>query len=129
MKTTVLTFAALLISIGLTLAQTNAGFFQDHTYSTHNYKHPNKAAAALKQERKTAIVVNLPTNQPTLTNYKQAIPGAVQAGGVVIGITGPSISRSYKATHHLYYSTKPVVKDNRLAQKNDSLSVENEMKN
>ena len=66
-------------------AQDDQKIRNDHTYSTHNYKHPNKAAAARQWEAKTGVAVTTPSpNVNTLANYKRQTPGAVPAGGIVV---------------------------------------------
>ncbi|GAB3884594.1 hypothetical protein [Spirosoma agri] len=80
-------------------AQDDRKLRNDHTYSTHNYKHPNKAAKARQWENKAGITVSKPpTNPGPVTSYKQQIPGAVPAGGVVVPHT-PEVDvsqRNYK---------------------------------
>lgn len=66
-------------------AQDDQKIRKDHTYSTHNYKHPNKAAAARQWEKKPGAVVRAPGfGQGPVANYKHPVPGAVPAGGVVV---------------------------------------------
>ena len=60
-------------------------FRTDHTYSTHNYKHPNKAAYAHRVSGHNGVQVNAP--QPgvaSLANYKTPVPGWLPVGGVVV---------------------------------------------
>jgi hypothetical protein len=105
MKTTILTAAALLFASGIALAQTS-NVQNDHTYSTHNYKHPNKAAEARRWEQKGATTVTPPAALPALANYKQPVPGRQSAGGVTIPTNGPAsvASRNYKAGNSLMQS-------------------------
>ncbi|QIP15166.1 hypothetical protein G8759_22345 [Spirosoma aureum] len=57
----------------------------DHTYSTHNYKHANKAATARQWENKSGASVRAPgLGTAPLANYKHQVPGAVPTGGVVL---------------------------------------------
>ena len=66
-------------------AQDNQKIRKDHTYSTHNYKHPNKAAAARQWEKKPSVEVRIPeSGLNSVANYKHPVPGAVPAGGVVV---------------------------------------------
>ncbi|AKD55278.1 hypothetical protein [Spirosoma radiotolerans] len=68
-------------------------------YSTHNYKHPNMAAAARRQESKAGVVVQQPaSSDPRLANYKNQMPNQQPTGGIQIDHT-PSASladRNYK---------------------------------
>lgn len=98
MKTTILTAAALLLAGSLALAQ-NAKVQNDHTYSTHNYKHANKAAEARRWEQKGTTTVTPPAALPAVANYKRSVPGQQPAGGVTISTNGPAsvASRNYKA--------------------------------
>ncbi len=92
------------IAFGLLTALTVSGQDQaalrnDPTYSTHNYKHPNKAAAAATWASKTGIRVAAPGYDPQrVANYKQPKLGASPAVGVAVRHT-PSASladRNYK---------------------------------
>ena len=71
----------------------------DATYSTHNYKHPNKAATARKWEEKSGVAVQQPaTGNNELANYKRQVPNAQPVGGIVVEHT-PSMDvaeRNYK---------------------------------
>ena len=68
-----------------TKAQDEQKLRKDHTYSTHNYKHPNKAAAARRWENRGGIVVQTPAPQDTrLANYKNQLPGQQPVGGVTV---------------------------------------------
>lgn len=71
----------------------------DPTYSTHNYKHANKAAVARKWEANSGVVVKQPTSGETnLANYKRQVPNQAPVGGVTVGHT-PSTDvadRNYK---------------------------------
>ena len=100
MKMSSLIIAMFLLTGSVAVAQTN-NVRNDHTYSTHNYKHPNKAAEARRWEQKGAITVTPPTELPTLANYKQSLPGRNPAGGVTISTNGPAsvASRNYKAAN------------------------------
>ena len=68
-------------------------------YSTHNYKHPNKAAAARRWERGRGLTVRPPTPAQTdLANYKRPMPNQPPVGGITVNHT-PSTnlaSRNYK---------------------------------
>ena len=98
MKISNLIIVTLLLTGSVAVAQKNTER-NDHTYSTHNYKHPNKAAEARQWEQKGAVTVTPPAELPALANYKQPVPGSSSAGGVTINTTGPAsvASRNYKA--------------------------------
>lgn len=72
---------------------------KDPTYSTHNYKHPNKAATARQWESKSGVVVEQPqSGNVNLANYKRQVPNQAPVGGVTVGHT-PSTDvadRNYK---------------------------------
>lgn len=71
----------------------------DPTYSTHNYKHPNKAATARQWESKSGVVVEQPqSGNANLANYKRQVPNQAPVGGVTVDHT-PSTDvadRNYK---------------------------------
>ena len=73
----------------------------DPTYSTHNYKHANKAATARKWEGNSGVVVKQPADQlgqSSVANYKRQVPNQTPVGGVTVGHT-PSTDvadRNYK---------------------------------
>lgn len=65
--------------------QNQAALQNDQTYSTHNYKHPNKAAAAAKWANKQGVRVAAPGYDPQrVANYKQPKLGAAPAGGIAV---------------------------------------------
>ena len=68
-------------------------------YSTHNYKHPNAAAAARRWENKEGVSVKALTPAETqLANYKSQMPIAQPVGTITVTHT-PSVSladRNYK---------------------------------
>lgn len=72
---------------------------KDPTYSTHNYKHPNKAAAARQWEAPAGVAVQQPQSGNTnLANYKRQVPNQAPVGGVTVDHT-PSTEvadRNYK---------------------------------
>lgn len=81
----------LLIGLGLlacnapTKAQDDQKLRKDHTYSTHNYKQPNKAATARRWEEKEGVTVQTPSLQdPRFANYKNQRPGTEPVGGVTV---------------------------------------------
>ena len=83
------TYLFVLVLIGLSMltasAQDDAKLRRDRTYSTHNYKHPNKAAKARQWEAKQGVAVNPPgINQNPMASYKHSVPGALPVGGVVV---------------------------------------------
>lgn len=106
MKTisTYLTALSLLILVGQASGQGDQRKLRnDPTYSTHNYKHANKAATARKWEANSGVVVEQPTastgrpDQAGLANYKRQVPQA-PVGGITVGHT-PSADvadRNYK---------------------------------
>ena len=71
----------------------------DPMYSTHNYKHPNKAAAVQRRSSEMGVTVNRPptgTNQ--VANYKMPAMQRVPAGGITVPHT-PDLgvaNRNYK---------------------------------
>ncbi|AUD04237.1 hypothetical protein [Spirosoma pollinicola] len=79
----VLAFSSLLVLTAS--AQDNRKLRKDHTYSTHNYKHPNKSTAARQWEKPSGVVVQTPgLSTGPLANYKHPVPGAASMGGVVV---------------------------------------------
>jgi hypothetical protein len=72
---------------------------KDPTYSTHNYKHPNKAATARQWESKAGVAVQQPqAGNENLANYKRQVPNQAPTGGVTVDHT-PSTDvadRNYK---------------------------------
>ncbi|GEM_PF-1964466 len=99
------TIQSWLLGVGLvalsnwSCAQDKPSWANDPTYSTNNYKHPNKAQAARRVSNKQAVSVTAPTvGDAQLANYKQQRPNQSPAGGVVVDHT-PSTSlagRNYK---------------------------------
>lgn len=99
------TLTTLLIGLGLlacnapTKAQDEQKLRKDHTYSTHNYKHPNKAAAARRWENREGVLVQTPSPQDAqLANYKNQRPGQQPVGGVTVPHTPDEnlANRNYK---------------------------------
>lgn len=85
MKRLSLIVALISLSFVTAWAQDNQKVRNDHTYSTHNYKHGNKAAAARQWESKSGTSVRAPGSVTgPLANYKHPVPGTVPAGGVVV---------------------------------------------
>lgn len=80
-------------------AQDERRLRNDPTYSTHNYKHANKAAAARRWSGTKGLAVQQPVPAETgLADYKKQIPGQRPAGGVTVDHT-PSTDiaeRNYK---------------------------------
>lgn len=91
-------FSGFLISTAS--AQDDRKLRNDPTYSTHNYKHPNKVKTAESWKGQSGIVVRTPDfSQRSVANYKQPVPGNVPAGGVTLPHT-PEMDvavRNYKA--------------------------------
>lgn len=85
------TVFSLLVGFGLlacgadSSAQDDAKLRQDPTYSTQNYKHPNKAAAARRWEGNTGVEVR-PPYQPAnrQASYKNQSPNPIPTGGVTV---------------------------------------------
>ncbi len=115
MKMSSVLIAILLLTGSVAMAQKSSPVRNDHTYSTHNYKHPNKATEARQWEQKGAITVTPPTELPALANYKQSVPGRNSAGGVTISTNGPAsiASRNYKAGNNQIQSTDDARSANR----------------
>ncbi|MFD2933912.1 hypothetical protein [Spirosoma flavum] len=96
-------------------------------YSTHNYKHPNQAAAARRWENKAGIDVKQPALSDTrLANYKNQMPNTKPVGGVTIDHT-PSASladRNYKIQRvNQPKSSVPVNEYYVKKRKNDSTNI------
>ncbi len=82
---TLLTGLSLLAFSNQTMAQGGATPLNDPGYSTGNYKHTNKAAAARRWEGKTGVSVQAPAPQNgQLANYKNQVPNQQPAGGVTV---------------------------------------------
>ena len=99
MKTYISIFALSFLAVLTVSAQDGAKLRNDVTYSTHNYKHPNKAAVASKWKQNKGVTVNAPdlSNQQ-VANYKQPVPGTTPAAGIVVPHT-PQVTiaeRNYK---------------------------------
>ena len=108
------TYLFILTLIGLstltTQAQDDRKVRNDVTYSINNYKHPNKAAAAMKWANPKGVPVAAPKAvSGPIANYKQQIPGTEPTGGVVASHTSqPDIYRNYKIQRvNLPKSTTP----------------------
>ena len=57
----------------------------DPMYSTHNYKHPNKAAAAQRRDSATGVAVRRPSaGVGQVANYKMPATGRVPIGGITV---------------------------------------------
>jgi hypothetical protein len=86
----------------------------DPTYSTHNYKHPNKAATARRWEGKRGVPVgrSAPTTEP-LANYKRQVPGQAATGGISVYHTPSTdvVNRNYKIQGPLQPASTPANKD------------------
>jgi hypothetical protein len=101
MKTSIfwLTSMSLLSLMGQANAQDDRRLRSDATYSTHTYKHPNKAATARKWEEKSGVAVQQPAPGNTeLANYKRQVPNKQPTGGITVEHT-PSTdvaNRNYK---------------------------------
>ena len=85
MKTSLLILSLISLSAITASAQDDRKLRNDATYSTHNYKHPNKAATARRWTADKSLEVTPPSpaiNQ--LANYKHQMPGLTPVGGVVL---------------------------------------------
>lgn len=81
-------------------AQDDAKLRNDPTYSTQNYKHPNKAATAQRWQGTTGVEVR-PPYQPAnrQASYKNQSPNQVPSGGVTVDYRSSEqyANRNYKA--------------------------------
>lgn len=76
----------------------------DATYSTHNYKHPNKVDSARKWDANPGVAVQspiVPAHRPgesNLTDYKRQVPNQAPVGGITVNYTSPAdvANRNYK---------------------------------
>lgn len=85
MKTYLVITALSLLTVLSASAQDDAKVRRDVTYSTHNYKHPNKAAAARQWKAQEGVTVAAPAlKRGPAVSYKHQAPGAKPAGGVVV---------------------------------------------
>ncbi|MVM37837.1 hypothetical protein GO730_09950 [Spirosoma sp. HMF3257] len=116
MKTYLFILALSGISILTASAQDDSKLRKDATYSTHNYKHPNKAVVARRWENKQGTEVNAPGLTPgPMSSYKQPVPNAVPVGGVVVSHT-PDMDvakRNYKI-QRVNLSPQPVSRPRKL---------------
>lgn len=88
MKRAILMAAALIgvVAVNSSIAQDDK-LKRDVTYSTHNYKHPNKAAQAQKWEDKTGIAVSAPGLQRVASaDYKNQPTSQTQQGGITVPV-------------------------------------------
>lgn len=80
-------------------AQDDRKLRNDPTYSTHNYKHANKAATARRWEDNAGVAVQQPQpGDANVANYKRQTPVQQPVGGVTVEHT-PSTNvadRNYK---------------------------------
>lgn len=71
----------------------------DPMYSTHNYKHPDKSAAAQRLNSAVGVAVNrLPSGSNQVTNYKMPATQRISTGGITVSYT-PELgvaNRNYK---------------------------------
>ncbi|GAB3909817.1 hypothetical protein GCM10028803_48200 [Larkinella knui] len=99
MKTYIFALALSGLTVLTASAQDDAKQRKDVTYSTHNYKHPNKAAAAQKWANQQGEGISAPavTNR-TVVNYKQPRPNAEPVNGIVVPHTAQEnlANRNYK---------------------------------
>ncbi|WP_041258404.1 hypothetical protein [Fibrella aestuarina] len=106
---------SLLAGLGLlacgndTAAQDDAKLRNDPTYSTHNYKHPNKAAAARRWEGDKGVEVRPPYGPANRqTSYKNQAPNQLPSGGITVDhVTDEGLAnRNYKAQNQKTRSTE-----------------------
>lgn len=102
MKTYIFSLALGIIAVTTTLAQNHPKVRKDVTYSTHNYKHPNKAAAARQWSNAPTVTVDLPeAGNARVANYKQPVSQSQPGSALAITHT-PNLdpaSRNYKIQH------------------------------
>lgn len=114
--TTLLIGLSLLACNAPTKAQDDQKLRKDPTYSTHNYKHPNKAATARRWDSNEGVTVQTPSPQDAqLANYKRQVTGQQPVGGV----TTPHVMNDELANRN-YKMQKPSVgasQDSTLARK------------
>jgi hypothetical protein len=100
MKSTLLLLAAFGLMVSTAQAQDDTKLKNDPTYSTHNYKHPNKAAKARQWEANSGTEVRPPYQAANRqANYKNQSPNPLPAGGVTVPHTPNEqlANRNYKA--------------------------------
>lgn len=110
MKKYLVTAALSVLTILNTSAQDDAKVRRDVTYSSHNYKQPNKVAVARQWETKKGVLVNTPTpSKGPAVSYKNQVPGRKPVGGVVMTHT-PVLDvavRNYKIQRVFVTATPP----------------------
>ncbi|GAB3335639.1 hypothetical protein GCM10027299_44830 [Larkinella ripae] len=78
-------FAITLSGLSILAASAQDKNRNDGTYSTHNYKHPNKAAVAKQWANQKGAGVSAPgLDNRTVANYKQPVPSTPPADGYVV---------------------------------------------
>lgn len=85
--------------VNTSLAQDEAKLRRDVTYSTRNYKHPNKAAAASQWEPEASISFrNRSRRRVTIGDYKRTTARDVRTAGIILPVQSvPVVGRNYKA--------------------------------
>lgn len=99
MKTYIFALALSGLTVLTVSAQDDAKSRKDVTYSTHNYKHPNKAAAARKWANQKGTGITTPGfNNKAVANYKQPVPNAEPVDGLLVPHTAQEnlADRNYK---------------------------------
>ncbi|MBD2755096.1 hypothetical protein [Spirosoma validum] len=99
MKTLIFTLGIIGLTVLTASAQDDRKLRNDVTYSTHNYKHANKAATAKRWTTDKSLEVTPPSTAVNqLANYKHQMPGLTPVGGVVLPHTLQTdvASRNYK---------------------------------
>ncbi len=112
MNRTLLLLTGLAISafIGYAIFEQPNKHRHDPTYSTHNYKHPNKAAQARRWEQSPALTVQAGDPRQA-ANYKQQRAGAAPQGGIVVPDQPAATiaDRHYKTQNWMQAEPKPEV--------------------
>ncbi|GAA4451275.1 hypothetical protein GCM10023189_13100 [Nibrella saemangeumensis] len=107
MKTYLFSIVLSVLAITTAVAQSEDKVRNDVTYSTHNYKHPNKAAAA----RQWSSQAYVRARQPRMAaNYKHPVQSPVLTSGLVIPHTSiEDAKRNYKMPHNEVAKPAPAV--------------------
>ncbi|RRA97964.1 hypothetical protein [Larkinella rosea] len=99
MKTYIFALALSGLTVLTVAAQDDVKSRKDVTYSTHNYKHPNKAAAARKWADQKGTGITTPGfDNKTVANYKQPVPNPEPVDGLLVPHTAEEnlADRNYK---------------------------------
>ncbi|MGM9506974.1 hypothetical protein ACS5NO_04590 [Larkinella sp. GY13] len=102
MKTYIFALALSGLTILNAAAQDDTKRRKDVTYSTHNYKHPNKAAVAQKWANQKGEGISAPAvNNRAVANYKQPRLNTEPVNGILVPHTAEEnlANRNYKIQH------------------------------